>query len=329
MVGPAAKRQAVKHCVEQGRGSVAQACRAMELNRSTFYVKSDVSAEAWRQRKRVVQLSKENPRYGYRRITALLKRENDPVNAKRVRRIRAEEGLQVRKRQRRMRRLGPTESKRRVATYPGEVWSWDFVSDQMANGSRFRILTLIDEYTRQCLALHAGWTIRATDAIAVIEEAMETHGVPGHLRSDNGPEFIAYTLQDWLKQQQVKTLYINPGSPWEQAWIESFHDKLRDELLNREWFTSLLETQCLLTQWRREYNEERPHSSLNYQTPAEFSANNQMQIKTPSARPPAALVAPQGGRHPSTFDSSRSKTQIQAPLALPPNTNHYITNPRL
>ena len=281
MVGPAAKRQAVRRCVEQGKGSVAQACRAMNLNRSTFYLKFQVSETSQQQRKRVIELSKEKPRYGYRRITALLKRENEPVNAKRVRRIRGEEGLQVRKRQRRLRRVGPTESKRRVATYPGEVWSWDFVSDQMANGSRFRILTLIDEYTRQCLALQAGWTIRATDAIAVIAKAMATYGNPTHLRSDNGPEFMAHQLQDWLKAKQVKTLYITPGSPWEQAWIESFHDKLRDELLNREWFTSLLQTQCLLNQWRCEFNEDRPHSSLANQTPEEFAAHYQREDQPP------------------------------------------------
>ena len=314
MVGPAAKRQAVRRCVEQGKGSVAQACRAMNLNRSTFYLKFQVSETSQQQRKRVIELSKEKPRYGYRRITALLKRENEPVNAKRVRRIRGEEGLQVRKRQRRLRRVGPTESKRRVATYPGEVWSWDFVSDQMANGSRFRILTLIDEYTRQCLALQAGWTIRATDAIAVIAKAMATYGNPTHLRSDNGPEFMAHQLQDWLKAKQVKTLYITTGSPWEQAWIESFHDKLRDELLNREWFTSLLQTQCLLNQWRCEFNEDRPHSSLANQTPEEFaahySAKTNLQNGTRSV-PPAALVSPQGGRHQSTSEGSPPITRTQ------------------
>ena len=275
----------------------------MNLNRSTFYLKSQVDETSQRQRKRVIELSKENPRYGFRRIAALLRRENEQVNAKRVRRIRAEEGLQVRKRQRRLRRVGPSEPKRRIATYPGEVWSWDFVSDQMANGSRFRILTLIDEYTRQCLALHAGWTIRAIDAIGVIAEAMKTYGAPTHLRSDNGPEFIAGQLQDWLKTKQINTLYITPGSPWEQAWIESFHDKLRDELLNREWFTSLLQTQYLLNQWRREFNEHRPHSSLAYQTPEEFAAHHRSKIHLPSENqplPPAALVAPQGGRHQST-----------------------------
>ena len=129
MVGPAAKRRSVRHCVERGKGSVAQACRAMKLNRSTYYSKSKVSEKAQRQRKRVVELSKEKPRYGYRRIAAVLRREKEVVNVKRVQRIRRAEGLQVRKRQRRLRRLGPTESKRRVASYPGEVWSWDFVSD--------------------------------------------------------------------------------------------------------------------------------------------------------------------------------------------------------
>ena len=275
----------------------------MKLNRSTYYSKSKVSEKAQRQRKRVVELSKEKPRYGYRRIAAVLRREKEVVNVKRVQRIRRAEGLQVRKRQRRLRRLGPTESKRRVASYPGEVWSWDFVSDQMANGSRFRILTLIDEYTRQCLALHAGRTIRATDAIKVIEKAMETYGAPAHLRNDNGPEFIACSLQEWLKQRAIKTLYITPGSPWEQAWIESFHDKLRDELLNREWFTMLPEAQCLLNQWRWEYNDDRPHSSLAYQTPNEFAARQQSKANSGVGSrhaPPAALVAPQGGLHQST-----------------------------
>lgn len=143
----------------------------------------------------------------------MLKREEEAVNAKRVQRIRREEGLQVRKRQRRLRRVGPTETKRRIASYPGEVGSLDFVSDQMANGSRFRALTLIDEYTRQCLALRAGRTIRAIDALRVIEKAMDTYGILDHLRSDDGPEFVAHSLRDGLRRREIRTLYITPGSP--------------------------------------------------------------------------------------------------------------------
>ena len=145
------------------------------------------------------------------------------------------------------------------------------MEDQTENGTRFRVLTLIDEHTRECLAVHVDWSIRAVDVITVVEAAMARYGVPGHLRSDNGPEFIAYAIQDWLKARNVKTIYITPGSPWENAYIESFHDKLRDECMNREVFGSLWEARVVIEQWRRYYNVERPHSSLGYQTPAEFA----------------------------------------------------------
>jgi transposase InsO family protein len=172
-----------------------------------------------------------------------------------------------------MKRLGVSTSQRQRAARLNEVWSWDFVEDQTEHGSRFRILTLLDEHTRRCLATHAGWSIRAVDVITVVEAAFERYGRPVHLRSDNGPEFIAYAIQDWLKENEVKTIYIKPGSPWENGHIESFHDKLRDECLNRELFGSLLEAQIILEQWRNEYNDERPHSSLGYLTPQEYARN--------------------------------------------------------
>ncbi len=243
----------------------------MNLARSSFYRPSLVSVESRRVRKEVLELSEKHPRYGYRRITALLRRGGFTVNAKRVQRLRQEEGIQVRKRQRRMRRLGTGTAERRRAERPRQVWSWDFVEDQTENGTRFRILTVLDEYTRQCLATHAAWSIRAVDTITVIEAAIERYGAPEHLRSDNGPEFIAYTIQDWLKERQIKTLYIKPGSPWENGHIESFHDKLRDECLNRELFGTLAEARVILESWRVEYNQRRPHSSLGYQTPEEFA----------------------------------------------------------
>lgn len=145
------------------------------------------------------------------------------------------------------------------------------MEDQTENGTRFRILTLLDEHTRECLAVHAAWSIRAVDAITVIEAAIKRYGAPQHLRSDNGAEFIAYAIQDWLKERQIKTLYIKPGSPWENGHIESFHDKLRDEFLNRELFGTLAEARVLLESWRVEYNQDRPHSSLGYLTPQEFA----------------------------------------------------------
>ena len=216
-------------------------------------------------------MSRQHPRYGYRRITALLRRAGQQVNAKRVQRIRCREGFQVSRRQRRSRRVGLSTAERQRATRTNDVWSWDFVTDQTENGSHFRILTLIDEHSRVCLATHAGWSIRAVDVITVVEAAFARYGRPKHLRSDNGPEFIAYAIQDWLAASQVKTLYIKPGSPWENGHIESFHDKLRGECLNRELFGSLLEAQIILEQWRTEYNDERPHSSLRYQTPSEYA----------------------------------------------------------
>ena len=257
--------------MEEGLGNAAQGCRALGLARSSFYRCGKESVESRRVRHEIVRLSGEHPRYGYRRITVLLRREGFEVNAKRVQRIRREEGLSVSKRQRRMKRLGVSTAVRQRAGTVNEVWSWDFVEDQTENGTRFRILSLIDEYSRRCLAVHVAWSIRAVNVITVVEAAIERHGRPRHLRSDNGPEFIAYAIQDWLKQNGIKTIYIKPGSPWENGHIESFHDKLRDECLNRELFGSLLEAQIILEQWRNEYNDQRPHSSLGYQTPSEYA----------------------------------------------------------
>ena len=271
MVSPSQKRRAVQHSVEEGWGKTAAACRALCLNRSSFYRPRRVSLTSWRIQRRVLKLSQAHPRYGYRRITWLLQREGMLVNAKRVQRVRRLEGLQVWRRQRRMRRVGPEQKERLRATKARQVWSWDFVEDQTENGTRFRILTLLDEYTRECLAMHAAWSIRALDAITVIEAAIARYGAPAHLRSDNGPEFIAYAIQDWLKEREIKTLYIKPGSPWENCYIESFHDKLRDECLNRELFATLAEARVILEGWRVEYNQERPHSSLGKLTPEEFA----------------------------------------------------------
>jgi len=219
----------------------------------------------------IVELSQEHPRYGYRRVTALLRREGHEINGKRVQRVRRKEALQVSRRQRKLRRLGLSTAERQRATHANHVWSWDFVEDQTENGTRFRVLTLIDEHTRECLAVHVDWSIRAVDVITVVEAAMARYGVPSHLRSDNGPEFIAYAIQDWLQAKLVKTIYITPGAPWENAYIESFHDKLRDECLNREIFGSLWEARVVIEQWRLYYNAERPPSSLGYQTPTEFA----------------------------------------------------------
>jgi putative transposase len=281
MVSSSSRRRAVKQMVEEGLGSAAQACRALGLARSSFYLASLASEERRQMQTQIIDLSQQHPRYGYRRVTALLRREGKRINAKRVQRVRRRERLQVRKKQRRMKRVGISTGQRQRATYRNEVWSWDIVHDQTEIGSPFRILTLIDEYTKQSLATHVAWSIRAVDAITVIEAAIERYGVPEHLRSDNGPEFIAYAIRDWMANNDIKTLYIKPGAPWEQPFIESFHDKLRDECLNREIFGSLLEARIVIEAWRTEYNQRRPHSSLGYLTPAEFAAQQKFQNMQP------------------------------------------------
>lgn len=248
----------------------------------------------------IVQLSQDHPRFGYRRVTALLRRDGHEINAKRVQRVRRQEGLQVSRRQRKLRRLGLSTAERQRATHVNHVWSWDFVEDQTENGTRFRVLTLIDEHTRECLAVHADWSIRAVDVITVVEAAMARYGVPSHLRSDNGPEFIAYAIQDWLRDKNVKTIYITPGSPWENAYIESFHDKLRDECLNREIFGSLWEARVVIEQWRLYYNAARPHSSLGYQTPNEFAGR---------------AIGRSGLRSGYALPPSRTAEQINKPVA--------------
>ncbi len=218
-------------------------------------------------------MSWKHPRYGYRRIAVMLQREGWQLGRDMVARYRRCEGLQVQERQRRMRRLGLSTAQRQKAQHLGHVWSWDLIQDRVESGSAFKMLTILDEYSRQCLKIWPAWSIRATDVIEQLKQAMKKYGEPEHLRSDNGPEFIAYAVQDWLKEKEIKTIYIKPGSPWENPYIESFHDKLRDELLNRELFTSLLETRVVIENWRCQYNDDRPHSSLGYKTPNNFAAD--------------------------------------------------------
>jgi transposase InsO family protein len=293
VVSPSQKRRAIKHVIEQGQGTTAEACRALGLQRSTYYRNSTASPERQKMERTIVNLSEDHPRYGYRRITVLVRRKGELINAKRVQRVRRHHGLQVRKKQRKMRRTGASTALRQRATHANNVWSWDFVEDQTENGTRFRILTLIDEFTRECLAMHIAWSIRAVDVITVIEGAMERYGTPEHIRSDNGPEFIAYAIQDWLAENEIKVIYIEPGAPWENGHIESFHDKLRDECLNREIFGSLLEAKIIVESWRVEYNTERPHSSLGNKTPEEFASRTAgcSRLRSGFALPPSRTTS--------------------------------------
>jgi len=223
----------------------------------------------------IVALSKENPRYGYRRIWALLRREGCSVNKKRVHRLWGEAGLKVPARQRKRRRLGgggENGCARRRAEHKDHVWSYDFVMDQTEDGRTVKMMPVVDEYTRECLCIEVERSITAKEVVKTLAALFAHRGEPAFIRSDNGPEFIAKAVKRWLEVSGVRTLYIEPGSPWQNAYSETFNSRLRDELLGREVFADLLEAKVLLEEHRQHYNQERPHSALGYQTPAEFGA---------------------------------------------------------
>ena len=219
---------------------------------------------------RIIELAKDYGRYGYRRITAMLRREGWRANHKRVERIWRQEGLKVPSKQRKRKRLWLKDGScvRHRAENPNHVWSYDLVMNRTDDGRAIRILTLIDEYTRECLAMEVGRRITSDDVLFVLSELFIRRGIPEYIRSDNGAEFTATAIRDWLSRVGVRTLYIEPGSPWENGYIESFNGKLRDELLNGEIFETLLEAKVLIEEWRKEYNTVRPHSSLGYKPPA-------------------------------------------------------------
>jgi|TARA_B100000315_G_scaffold180318_1_gene169118 transposase InsO family protein len=220
--------------------------------------------------KAIIDLSTEYGRYGYRRVTALLNRQGWQVNHKRVERIWRREGLKVPQKQPKRGRLWLNDGSciRLRATHPNHVWSYDFVIDRTHNGKTFRMLTVIDEYTHASLAIKTKRQLNSTDVLDCLNDLFAEYGVPEHIRSDNGAEFTAIAVREWLSAAKVRTLFIEPGSPWENGYNESFNGKLRDELLNGEIFYTLKEAQILIEQWRIHYNTIRPHSSLGYRSPA-------------------------------------------------------------
>jgi transposase InsO family protein len=223
---------------------------------------------------RMHELVGQHPRFGYRRITVLLRREGWRVNRKRVYRLWLQEGFKVPQKQRKKRRLGHSGNScvRRRAERKNHVWTWDFIFDRTTNGRSLKWLSIIDEHTRECLALEVNRRMTSDQVIDVLVDLFAIRGVPEHIRSDNGPEFIAVALRRWLQGGAVQTLYVEPGAPWENGFAESFHSRLRDELLDREEFTSVAEAKQMAAWWQADYNHRRPHSSLGYRTPAEFAA---------------------------------------------------------
>jgi len=241
----------------------------------------------------MLELVRRHPRFGYRRVWALLRSEGFAVNRKRVHRLWKREGLKVPVKQHKRRRLGTSGNGivRHRASHKDHVWAWDFIHDRTEDGRTLKWLSIVDEHTRECLALECRRSFVSGDVIDVLRELLTLRGVPAYVRSDNGPEFIARAIRSWLSSAQVETLYIAPGSPWENGYAESFHGRLRDELLEGELFTCLAEAKMLSEQWRLEYNHRRPHSSLGYVTPASFAAAPAAEAAVgatplPAPRPP-------------------------------------------
>ena len=250
--------------------SERRACRIFDQYVSTQRYEKKKSDFDQQVRQRTVELASKYGRYGYRRVTALLNREGFNVNHKRVYRIWRKEGLKVPEKQPKRSRLWLNDGSciRHRPTFKNHVWSYDFVMCRTEDGRAFRILNVIDEFTRECVGCLVQRKINSFDVLEFLAKQFLIRGQPKFIRSDNGPEFIAEKLREWLSSLEVKTLYIEPGSPWENGYCESFNGRMRDEFLNGEIFYSLKEAQVLVEMWRREYNQFRPHSSLGYKPPA-------------------------------------------------------------
>lgn len=246
----------------------------------------------------IIALASQYGRYGYRRITALLRDTGWVVNVKRVERIWRREGLKVPQKQPKKGRLWFNDGScvRLRPERPNHVWSYDFVESRTHDGRKFRMLNLIDEFTRECLAIQIDRRLRSTDVIDVLSDQFILRGVPDRIRSDNGPEFVAKAVREWIAAVGARAAYIEPGSPWENGYCESFNAKLRDELLNGEIFYSLAEAKIVIEGWRQHYNTKRPHSSLGYKPPAPGVVSRPAS-PTGAASPATPAVAPRPVMH--------------------------------
>lgn len=278
MVSPARRREAVKQA-QGGLKDVSQrrACKVLKQARSTQRYRGKAPERDRALVARMREYVKAHPRYGYRRVWALLRQDGWTVNRKRVHRLWRREGFKVPQKQRKKKRLGTSANGivRHRAGHKDHVWCYDFVKDQTTNGRPLKFLPIEDEYTRECLALEVARSIKANDVVETLRHLLEVRGAPKYIRSDNGPEFIAAAIKTFLKESGVATLYIEPGSPWQNAYSESFNSRFRDELLNAELFTSVLEAKVVCEEFKLAYNHRRPHSGLGYQTPAAFAAGCQ------------------------------------------------------
>ncbi len=290
LVSPAGKRRAVNYLCDERSYAERNACRLVAQPRATQRYRARIDQQERRIRKRLHELAKKHPGSGYRRMTRLLRREGMKINRKRVQRLWREEGLRNPLRKRRKRARGHSENScmSRKAEYKNHVWCWDFTMDETVDGRRLKWFSVMDEFTRECLALEVERRMKAKDVVAILTWLEAKHGTPGALRSDNGPEFLARAIQRRLATRKIAPLYIAPGSPWENGYSESFNSRMKAEFADREIFGSLAEAKVLGAEYQRYWNQERLHSGIGYQTPAEFAGELGADSgrATPSLRPP-------------------------------------------
>ncbi len=256
--------------------SERRACEITGQHRSTQRHEPELAPDDEALRRRLRRLSASKPRWGYRRAHAHLAGEGWNINRKRVQRIWREEGLRVPARKRKRRRLGQSTAEacgRLRATHPGHLWALDFCHDATADGRELKFLNIVDEFTREALATEVKRTIDADETVAVLERLVAERGAPANLRADNGPELTARVLAEWCAAGQTATAYIDPGAPWQNAWVESLNARFRDEVLDVEEFSSLTEARFLAAEWRTDYNANHPHSALGMMSPARFAAS--------------------------------------------------------
>jgi transposase InsO family protein len=276
--------------MEATKASERKVCATVGQNRSTQRYTSSVNTYAVLLREAVINYASEYGRYGYRAITDLLRMDGWGINYKRVERIWRQEGLQIPAKHRPRKRLWLNDGScvRLRPEWKNHVWAYDFVQCRTANGKAFRVLVVIDEYSRECLALHVARKIKSEQVMHVLADLFLTHGMPDNIRSDNGPEFVAVALKKWFANLQVQTQYIAPGSPWENGYCESFNGKFRDKLLDGEVFMSLKEAEIVIEHWRNHYNTRRPHRSLGGRPPAPLTV-----FAPPMGGAMGSLVPPQ------------------------------------
>lgn len=291
-MSPGHKKQMAQAVVAHGLCSGRRACGILRLARATLWYRAGQRSDRQQQMvDRLHALSEAHPRYGYRRMAALLRQEGWSVGKRQIQRLRRMEGLRVPPTKRKIARRGHSTGLPTKATHRGHVWTWDFIADATVRGGALRMLTVLDEHTRECHVLRADRALKSADVIALVKQAITQHGAPEFIRSDNGSEFIAHELQQWLAAEKIKTIYIEPASPWQNGFVESFHGRFRDECLNREQLWTLTEARVVIEDFRIDYNTRRPHSRLGYRSPVNYAAQL-TAVPTPvGLRPPSVGTA--------------------------------------